>query len=435
MRLGLASNVNRLLYTLLLCSTFVTGDTMAQGDYSVMSTDLDSRIEKWTGDREAFRVATFNVSLNRFNAGDLISDLSDPSDQLEGSDEQIRAVAEIIQRVRPDVVLLNEFDYDEQGVGIELFQQNFLLQSQNGQPPIDFPYVFNAPSNTGVPSGVDLNGDGSVGGPNDAFGFGFFPGQFGMVVLSRVPILSGRVRTFQRFLWADMPGALLPDDVATPEPGDFYSPEALEHFRLSSKSHWDVPVLLGDEVVHILAAHPTPPVFDGPEDANGRRNHDEIRFWADYVGPRSGSKYIYDDTGRRGGLPGSRFVIVGDYNADPLDGDSADAAIDQLLQNPLVNDQLKPASLGGIEDSLLEGQANEAHRGNAALDTADFNPRAPGNLRVDYVLPSTRGLVARAGGVFWPNRAEQETRGLVGDGFPVVSSDHHLVWIDVVVRR
>ena len=58
-------------------------------------------------------------------------------------------------------------------------------------------------------------------------------------------------------------------------------------FRLSSKSHWDVPIRIGRETVHFLVSHPTPPVFDGPEDRNGTRNHDEIRFWADYVGPTS----------------------------------------------------------------------------------------------------------------------------------------------------
>lgn len=101
--------------------------------------------------------------------------------------------------------------------------------------------------------------------------------------------------------------------------------------RLSSKSHWDVPVAVGGRAIRVLASHPTPPTFDGVEDRNGRRNHDEIRFWADYITPGQG-RYIYDDEGERGGLsPSQSFVIVGDQNADPLDGDSVDAAIDQLL--------------------------------------------------------------------------------------------------------
>lgn len=44
-----------------------------------------------------------------------------------------------------------------------------------------------------------FDNNGSVGGPNDAFGFGFYPGQFGMVVYSRFPILREQARTFQKF--------------------------------------------------------------------------------------------------------------------------------------------------------------------------------------------------------------------------------------------
>ena len=43
-----------------------------------------------------------------------------------------------------------------------------------------------------MPSGFDLNNDGVVGGGDDAFGFGLFPGQYGMVVLSKHPIQADR---------------------------------------------------------------------------------------------------------------------------------------------------------------------------------------------------------------------------------------------------
>ena len=38
---------------------------------------------------------------------------------------------------------------------------------------------------------------------------------------------------------------------------------------------------------HLLASHPTPPVFDGDEDRNGKRNHDEVRLIADYINIRA----------------------------------------------------------------------------------------------------------------------------------------------------
>ncbi|GAA4864278.1 endonuclease/exonuclease/phosphatase family protein [Saccharopolyspora cebuensis] len=355
---------------------------------------------------DPIRFATFNASLNRPAEGELLADLSTPDD------EQARAIAEVVQRTRPDVLLLNEFDHVAGGAAVDAFRRNYLAVGQRGADPIHYPHAFTAPVNTGVQSGVDLNRDGEVGGPDDAHGFGQFPGQYGMVVLSKYPL--GDVRTFQHFRWADLPGASWPDDPATPEPGDWYSPEAKRVLRLSSKSHWDVPVRVGGKPVHFLVSHPTPPSFDGAEDRNGLRNADEIRFWADYVTPgRSG--YVHDDEGRRGGLaPGARFVVAGDQNSDPVDGGST--GIRELLRAPRVIDPL-PASLGGARASQEQGGANDQHRGLSVFDTADFADEAPGNLRVDYVLPS---LFPLRSGVFWPSGRLAE------------ASDHRLVWVDVL---
>jgi len=374
---------------------------------------------------DVVRFATFNASLNRNSEGQLIADLSTPDN------DQAQTVAEIIQRTRPDVLLINEFDFVENGVAAELFQENYLSVSQNGAEPIEYDYYFVAPSNTGIPSGFDLNNNGSVGGPDDAFGFGFFPGQFGMAVYSRYPIEYGDIRTFQGFLWKDMPGALLPDDLNTPEPADWYSPEELDVFRLSSKSHWDIPIKIGGKQVHFLVSHPTPPVFDGPEDRNGTRNFDEIRFWADYITPGNTSRYIYDDSGAYGGLkPGEMFVIAGDQNSDPLDGDSIPGSIQQLIEHPLVNTKVTPTSEGAIQQAALQGGANATHLSDPAFDTADFADTAPGNLRADYVLPR-KNLQITDAAVFWPLNTDP-LFPLVGT-FPFPSSDHRLVWVDVRV--
>jgi endonuclease/exonuclease/phosphatase family metal-dependent hydrolase len=371
---------------------------------------------------DSLRVATYNLSLNRASEGELVEDLSTPDDA------QARTVAEVIQRADPDVVLLNEFDFDAEGTAVDLFRENYLEVSQGGADPARYRYAYVAPSNTGVASGFDLNNDGTVGGGDDAFGFGLFEGQYGMAVLSKHPIDTRGVRTFQEFLWKDMPGALLPDDPATPGPADWFSDAELDVVRLSSKSHWDVPVRVGRDTVHVLASHPTPPTFDGPEDRNGRRNHDEIRFWADYVTPGKASRYIYDDDGGRGGLAGgASFVVVGDQNADPQDGDSYDVAIDQLLDHRRITDPL-PTSDGAVEAAALQGGANATHTGDPAYDTADFADTTPGNLRADYVLPS-RDLRVRGAGVFWPTLDEPLSR-LTGT-YPFPSSDHRLVWVDV----
>ena len=370
------------------------------------------------------RFATFNASLNRNSAGQLIQDLSTPNNP------QAKTVAEIIQRNRPDVLLINEFDFDAEHEALGLFQDNYLSVKQNGARSINYKFAYTAPSNTGIPSGFDLNNDGSVGGPDDAFGFGFFPGQFGMAVYSRYPIDFDEIRTFQNFLWADMPGANLPDDLETPAPNDWFTPEELDVVRLSSKSHWDVPIDIGRRTVHVLAAHPTPPVFDGPEDRNGLRNFDEIGFWADYVSPSRGN-YIYDDKGETGGLaPGDPYVIMGDYNSDPNDGDSVPDAIQQILDLPGLRTDPAPSSPGGPEQAELQGGINDSHISDPAFDTADFADTAPGNLRVDYVLPS-RPLKLTTAKVFWPLQ-EDPLFGLVGV-FPFPSSDHRLVWAEVKV--
>ena len=370
---------------------------------------------------DTVRFATFNASLNRNSEGQLITDLSTP---LNG---QARSIASIIQRVRPDVVLINEFDFDANSEAADLFRRNYLERSQNGSDPIRYPFVFVAPSNTGIPSGEDLDNNGSTTGPGDAFGFGFFPGQFGMLLLSKYPIAQRGIRTFQNFLWRDMPGALLPDDATTPAPADYYSPAELDIFRLSSKSHWDIPILVGRRVVHALCAHPTPPVFDGPEDRNGRRNNDEIRFWADYVTPGAGD-YIYDDNGRTGGLrDGAAFVVLGDYNSDPLDGDSTPGAMDQLLDAAAVNNVFAPRSGGALEASNSQGGINNRHQSNPLEDTADFGDVAPGNLRVDYALPSADLSIVNSG-VFWPTSQDPASQ-------LVSASDHRLVWIDINTGR
>lgn len=359
------------------------------------------------------RFATYNVSLYSTEPGGLIA-------RLEAGDEDARRIAAVIQRQRPDVLLLNEFDYDAEHRAANLFQRDYLEVGQHGEQPIRYPYRYLAPVNTGVPSGLDLDRDGRSDGPADAWGFGHQPGQYGMLVLSRHPIDAAAVRSFQHFLWKDLPDALEPQVPDTGAP--WYPPEVWEQLRLSSKSHWDVPVDTPLGRVHFLVSHPTPPVFDGPEDRNGRRNHDEIRLWAEYISGQP-LAWLYDDAGRRGGLDrDALFVIAGDLNADPLDGDSVPGAIQQLLDHPRVLRYPPPRSEGAVVAAQAAGEANLAHRGEHAHDTGNFGPRV-GNLRIDYVLPSV-GLQVRDSGVFWPRPDEP--------GYDwTLASDHHMVWADV----
>jgi hypothetical protein len=380
------------------------------------------------------RVATYNASLNRSSLGQLAADLAGTTNA------QAKQVAEIIQRVRPDIVLINEFDYDagnptSSTSALERFHNNYLAVSQNGQAVLSYPYRYIAPTNTGVATGKtlategDFDNDGSVTTTpgsnanaygNDCFGFGEFPGKYSFAVYSKYPIQTAALRSFRLFKWKDMPGAVIP-------PG-WYTTAELSIFRLSSKNHVDLPIeLKPGHILHLLTSHPTPPSFDGGEDRNGRRNYDEIRLWADYL---RNASYLRDDANVAGGLgTDQRFIILGDMNADPLDGDSFTnagvRAINQLRNHPLINSTPNPSSAGGTQQAALQGGINGSHQGNPAYDTSDFSDFAVGNLRVDHVLPSKLGFSVTGQGVFWPLNTDPT--------FSLISaSDHRLVYLDLV---
>lgn len=353
-----------------------------------------------------FRVASFNAALTRKGPGLLLRDI------LNGKDKQIAAVAAIIQTLRPDILLINELDHDYENRALRAFL-DVLATDTNGRDGLRYPYFYAPPQNTGVQSGQDLNGDGLLGGPADAYGFGYFRGQYAMALVSRFPIETGQARDFSELLWKQIPNAEMPKAA---DGSAFPSYDALHVMRLSSKAHWDVPVSLPDgRELHLLASHPTPPVFDGPEDMNGKRNRAEILFWDSYI--------------RDALLPESaEFVLLGDLNADPVDGEGSHAAINTLLSSGYLTDP-EQASGGAVAASAAQQGANLDHTGPAATDTADWrDDPAPGNLRIDYVLPA-KTLTVIGGGVFWPTPEEPGFDWIGSDGR--TSSDHRLVWVDL----
>lgn len=395
--------------------------TMVFAGAVVSCTSKDS-MKSENEEYKVIRIATFNASMEVNNYMGLKDGAQNDAATAEvliqelarGSNQQIRHVAEIIQRVQPDILLLNEFDYIENPKqGIDAFINNYLSVPQNNQPPANFPYRFTAPVNTGTHTPLYSHQESRL----RTYGFGYFPGQYGMAFLSKFPIDTNQVRTFQKFLWKDMPGHLIPKELANQSQSNkyWYSDAEVEVMRLSSKSHWDLPIKICGKPIHILASHPTPPVFDGPEDRNGRRNHDELRFWADYINGNSNS-YHYDDSGKVGSLDkNSRFVILGDMNASEVEGDAYPNAVGQLLNHPLVNKYAAPLSLGGRENKP-ESQYSATH-------TAEWG------MRADYVLPSANIEIVDSG-VFWPDSMSQQ-RYLVADRS--ASSDHRLVWVDIKI--
>jgi len=285
----------------------------------------------------------------------------------KGEDPQITAIVQVIDQISPDILLLTDIDFDLDGAALAAFSD--VLQ----QP---YEHQFTARPNAGIPTGFDVDGNGRLGEARDAQGYGEFSGDGGLAVLSRFPV--GDVADLSAVLWRDLAGAQLPP----------MKPEHAAIQRLSSTSHWIVPIDLPIGRLHLLAFAATPPVFDGPEDRNGLRNRDELRLWTEVL------------NGAFGEVPDS-FVIAGNANLDPTAGDGLrDAMVDFLADRRL-------------QDPLPD------------TPTARWPDRPElGALRVSYVLPSREWVVTDAG-VVWHSSDPLERDG------SMLAGPHGLVWVDI----
>lgn len=322
---------------------------------------------------EAIRIATYNTELQRDGPGLFLRDL------VRGNDDQIAAVLAVIARADADVLALQSVDYDLTGEALRRFAD-----------AADYPYHFALRPNTGMPTEHDMDGDGRLGGPRDAQGYGRFSGQGGMAILSRMPVDAERVQDLSDLLWVELPDARLPKVGGNPFP----SAAAQTAQRLSTTGHWIVPIMTSDGPFHLMTFHASPPVFDGPEDRNGKRNHDEIRLW----------QHLLD--GKVGDAPAGPFAIAGDANLDPTDGSGLHSAIRNLLSDQRLT--------------------NLSPRGHAGTDTVDWDDPVPGDLRVSYVLPSTHWRVVDSG-VLWPDPDDPFSATVAA------ASRHRLVWADLAL--
>lgn len=398
-------------------------------------------------------------------------DSSDEDKALAERIIQIRNIAAIIQTVRPDVLLLNEFNNDGHGkdyAAIEGFQDNYLAHAQspnsvNGGDllsPIYYPFTKTYATNTGLHSGLDFNRNGySQNDPNDAYGFGFYHGHYAFALLSKYQIDDENTRTFQQFKRKDLPEAVMPTvnvcDSSRKIPeglacgDDWFTQEAWQNLRLSSKNHVDAPIVIPQEgkdiVINALIAHPTPPAFDTISDNNKYRNSEENAFWLYYLQTENGQKQnktmssdvIYDDAGSFGGFSGEHFVVMGDLNADAEIRTALDArfnGIKRLMSSALlnqdvatVNGNLVPTSQGAVDATFRTPHPYPNTR------TSTFGARA------DYSVPSA-SLKAIDSGVYWVGKDESgsllfnDTRIGKRGGDKEVSSDHRLVWVSLKLQ-
>lgn len=303
---------------------------------------------------------------------------------LRGDDPQAAAVVQVIAALDADVLLVTGIDYDLRGETLTALAERLAVLGKS------YPYRLALRPNTGVATGLDLDGNGRLGEPRDAMAYGRFAGEGGMAVLSRVEIDTEAIRDFTGFLWSDVPQNLRPPDTPAAQ-------------VLSTSGHYEVPLRLGNgQTLRILAYYATPPVFDGPEDRNGRRNHDETAFWLRLL---------------EGNLPmpppEAPFILLGQPNLDPQDGEGLSDAIRDLLANPALQDP-KPRGSNPRQDA---GQ-----KGDPALDTALY--AGLGGLRVEQILPSG-GLKVTASGVMWPPDTDLFAAVLT------TASRHRPLWVDL----
>ena len=331
---------------------------------------------------QTLRIATYNPEMTDQGPGLVLQSLQ------RGDDPKMIAVVAVIVALDADVLVLTGIDYDAGGQAIDALAKNL---AEAGSL---YPFHLALRPNTGIATGLDLDGNGRLGEPRDAMGFGRFAGAAGMAVLSRYPIDTANIRDFSGFLWADLPDTLMQD--AAPI-------RAIQ--QLSTTGAYEVPIVMPNgKTVRLLTFYATPPVFDGPEDRNGRRNHDESAFWLHVI-----------DGQLPFAAPLRPFVLLGQPNLDPVDGEGRPQALRALLAHPSLQD----TAPRGTSNRTDTGQSGEA-----AMDTALYD--AIGGLRVEQVLPSVDLRIA-ASGVMWPPEQDPLAATLA------LASRHRPVWVKITL--
>jgi endonuclease/exonuclease/phosphatase family metal-dependent hydrolase len=156
--------------------------------------------------------------------------------------------------------------------------------------------------------------------------------------------------------------------------------------------------------LHLLISAATPPVFDGPEDRNGRRNADETVFWTQLLNGAIGVP-----------APPAPFVLIGQPNLDPHKGQGNRASLNALLSDPKLQDP-KPRGVMG----------HEAFGGEVFSAGDTWVSKTGWGLRLDMVLPSS-DLKVTGAGVLWPAPSDPLAAVLE------TASDHRPVWVTIAL--
>lgn len=337
-------------------------------------------------------VATYNSGLSSYGPGLVLQHL------LKADDPPTEAAIDVIKHLNADVLLLTDIDYDYDNTAL------YGLQSRLRNLGLDYPDAVALRPNTGIPTGLDLDHDGALAGPRDAQAYGRFSGQAGMAILSKLPIDRSHIIDLTAFLWKDLPKADLPPDMTQ---------DAKTLQRLSTSGHFIVPIIYAaDHTLNLLVWSATPPVFDGPEDRNGRRNADETALWLHLL---AGDLPQISLTTGNYPPPKMPFILMGEPNLDPKNGQGNPAFLNALMALPFLQDPEPRGTSGGTD----------LYKGDTSLDTA-LLPKSGIGLRLDMMLPSADIKVTEAG-VLWPPDSDPLAATLT------LASRHRPVWMKLTL--
>ncbi|MCB0417010.1 MAG: endonuclease/exonuclease/phosphatase family protein [Bdellovibrionaceae bacterium] len=352
--------------------------------------------------------------------------------------EQLQAALAIIKELKPQLLSLNEMQYDSAGVPDKTYTTNgenaALVAKLLGEK---YNVSFN-PANTGKNAHTKTDGTYSTN-PNDPnwmklvdhVNFGIFPFQYSTAALTKFPIVSEKVIADIRW------DAFVPDLDLEP-----YRDAAGNKFpiemELFDKNFTDIILKSGKRKFHVILLHTVPAFnFGNDRGLNIVRNADQIRFLEWYLTGKSAKQEAAEIGGIRPLAKGTPFIALGDWNTD-------------------IKDKNNP----GSEVLRRLGETFSYWHAPSPTYEGGFGPE-PFTVQFDYILHSDHFEV-RNGGVHFPDSRRKELgcktvtedtpEGFVKvsykkdgeDCFAFVSeayyeakvgSDHFPIWADIEFKK
>lgn len=340
------------------------------------------------------------------------------------SHPQVDAAAKIVARFHPDVVCLNEMQFDIANVptsgmpGAKSAKPGTFSTAESNatriaariaaeNPEAIYPYALITVGN----SGFAWSGPRPSTEPGSDWyslrGWGEYRGRFNTIVLSKFPIVTDQVRIITDVAWDAIPKnsiAQMKTDTGLDVPAGY---------PVFEKSLNVIPLDIHGKTTYLVMSHPTAPAFWS---INPYRHEDELRALALFLdGQLPGVESVPQ---------GSPFVLIGDLNADPEEGDSRPGAIARVL----AHDRLEPWFPEGAGTMGKNPTFNTYVSGCGKGDGSSVgDPSSRFQMQIDYILPSKEIGRAQGGAVFFPNRAESQ------EDFDLAcrASDHMFLYVDL----